>query len=473
MLKNIANSNKRQSIKYSNLIQKNNIYLLNQNNIPKFLDNCSTKTNETIHKKNTDSNLDPKKNVFEVILRNLLKFLYKKLNPILYNEITIFLQNQFLNFRMKLQFGKKHSNLYNNFSNSLEQIPKEINMVISSSELNTYSNNKNILSKKSKNFPLISKNIIQSQEFKKSSALNSNLEKKLENTDKNPYKNTLSFFIKHKNQYSTFEKLSKSRTPQKRRKISSRNIYNRTKNNSFSDYYKIKFKIFSSNPYNPNVNKHLLSNNQNTNKVNININNNLKNLKKNITNKKFDLYNINNNNLISNMKFSLSNKKLTTYKTKPLSNYYTDKIKKLPFNLIINNNNNPDIISNLTTQKNNEKNCLNTSTKKNKYCPKFKIKYQNIFKTKEPSNNTKSMKTLNNQVSPLCRYSKIDKNDIKMFDINNENNKNNFLGEEMMVKIKNSLDDNLKLMFNFSYENFLSKESEQESKECTFDKGQL
>ena len=39
-----------------------------------------------------------------------------------------------------------------------------------------------------------------------------------------------------------------------------------------------------------------------------------------------------------------------------------------------------------------------------------------------------------------------------------------------MKKIKNTIDDNLKIMFNFSYENFLSKESEQESKEYSFEK---
>ena len=38
--------------------------------------------------------------------------------------------------------------------------------------------------------------------------------------------------------------------------------------------------------------------------------------------------------------------------------------------------------------------------------------------------------------------------------------------DEMLDKIKKSLDDdNLKVMLNFSYENFLSKESERESKE--------
>ena len=40
--------------------------------------------------------------------------------------------------------------------------------------------------------------------------------------------------------------------------------------------------------------------------------------------------------------------------------------------------------------------------------------------------------------------------------------------EEMLKKVKSSLeDDNLKVMFNFSYENFLSKESERESKELS------
>ena len=39
-----------------------------------------------------------------------------------------------------------------------------------------------------------------------------------------------------------------------------------------------------------------------------------------------------------------------------------------------------------------------------------------------------------------------------------------------MKKIKNTIDDNLKIMFNFSYENFLSKESEQESKEFSIER---
>ena len=58
-----------------------------------------------------------------------------------------------------------------------------------------------------------------------------------------------------------------------------------------------------------------------------------------------------------------------------------------------------------------------------------------------------------------------------------ENNRNllnkklKLLNEEMLEKIKSTLDDNLKDMFNFSYENFLSKKSEPESKEYSINKG--
>jgi hypothetical protein len=60
---------------------------------------------------------------------------------------------------------------------------------------------------------------------------------------------------------------------------------------------------------------------------------------------------------------------------------------------------------------------------------------------------------------------------IKSNEDNNDSKENNngfqinIANEEMMKKIKNSIDDNLKVMLNFSYENFLSKESERESKD--------
>ena len=42
-----------------------------------------------------------------------------------------------------------------------------------------------------------------------------------------------------------------------------------------------------------------------------------------------------------------------------------------------------------------------------------------------------------------------------------------------MKKIKNTVDDNLKIMFSISYVNFLSKESEQESKEYSLERNKF
>ena len=50
----------------------------------------------------------------------------------------------------------------------------------------------------------------------------------------------------------------------------------------------------------------------------------------------------------------------------------------------------------------------------------------------------------------------------------NEKEKDN-KNDEQLKKIKSGLDDNLKFLFNFSYENFLNKESENDSKKTVSD----
>ena len=52
-------------------------------------------------------------------------------------------------------------------------------------------------------------------------------------------------------------------------------------------------------------------------------------------------------------------------------------------------------------------------------------------------------------------------------DLTKEKKKPPVKNEEIMKQIKNTIDDNLKIMLNFSYENFLSKESEHESKDVS------
>ena len=103
-----------------------------------------------------------------------------------------------------------------------------------------------------------------------------------------------------------------------------------------------------------------------------------------------------------------------------------NKVLKLDKNNFLN------IVNNITNKKNiNDK----------KYIHINSIEINNIIKSNENKNDNKDNKENNNGLQI------------------------NLTNEEMMKKIKNSIDDNLKVMLNFSYENFLSKESERESKD--------
>ena len=103
-----------------------------------------------------------------------------------------------------------------------------------------------------------------------------------------------------------------------------------------------------------------------------------------------------------------------------------NKVLKLDKNNFLN------IVNNITNKKNiNDK----------KYIHINSIEINNIIKSNENKNDNEDSKENNNGLQI------------------------NLTNEEMMKKIKNSIDDNLKVMLNFSYENFLSKESERESKD--------
>ena len=81
---------------------------------------------------------------------------------------------------------------------------------------------------------------------------------------------------------------------------------------------------------------------------------------------------------------------------------------------------------------------------------------------KEKKINDKCILINSKQVSKIIKNDSKGEEDIKTeYMIQPENN--TFNDEELMKKIKNNLDDNLRVMLNFSYENFLSKESENDS----------
>ena len=82
------------------------------------------------------------------------------------------------------------------------------------------------------------------------------------------------------------------------------------------------------------------------------------------------------------------------------------------------------------------------------------IKFSQNISDKNVINRTCSQSLLNDKFfSNNEKQNKIDNN--KKTDKSSKNN-------EIISKIKDSLDDNLKHIFSFSYENFLNKESERE-----------
>ena len=67
------------------------------------------------------------------------------------------------------------------------------------------------------------------------------------------------------------------------------------------------------------------------------------------------------------------------------------------------------------------------------------------------------------EVNKIIKNDIKNEEDIKKTEYMIQPDNNTFNDEELMKKIKNNLDDNLRVMLNFSYENFLSKESENDS----------
>ena len=170
-------------------------------------------------------------------------------------------------------------------------------------------------------------------------------------------------------------------------------------------------------------------------------------LSKNISN------NINTNSTFGN-NTSLTNK---TANDKYIKKSYMSNIKKAK-SYRYNNSNNKKTLLSL------RKKSIGMAKEKNKVFKLDKNNFLNIV------NNITNRKNINDKKYIHINSIEIN-NIIKSNEDNNDSKENNngfqinIANEEMMKKIKNSIDDNLKVMLNFSYENFLSKESERESKD--------
>ena len=76
--------------------------------------------------------------------------------------------------------------------------------------------------------------------------------------------------------------------------------------------------------------------------------------------------------------------------------------------------------------------------------------------------NIEALKPNKNNINNITFFEK--KEDNKDNDSSSTEKRNKIKNSEQLIKIKSSLDDDLKKMFNFSYESFLNKESDSNSK---------
>ena len=194
-----------------------------------------------------------------------------------------------------------------------------------------------------------------------------------------------------------------------------------------------------------------------------------------------NINNINNINHLSSKSFfalsdnSLSKSKSNTSKQTSANNLKKNiTYKKSLYSLmkesnkafLPNNNNIKKLVNkdcNLTILKNFlefNKNLKYNRAKNNKNNFNNKTDKDIITNIKEKSGNNNKTTNINNNINNIY-YNKIinkipNDYDIKKGEESNENNNN------LIACIKNSLDDNLKNMFDFSYQSFLNKESERE-----------
>ena len=307
------------------------------------------------------------------------------------------------------------------------------------------------------------------------------------NNEKIKYKNNEEKFINGK-----VNNQNKSKPKEKRRKNNDKfrlNFNISSQNKTFNINNKIN-KLKKTNTNNSYIKNKYLNNNTNSNLQNQNITINV-----NLTQRPF----MNNKNLLNQ---KLMNKlKISMNKNDNISNSIEDKIKK-PYNLkkyaifskLTKNNNKGFVNKNInkinffnikkaksyridnsrmndTTnlsikQKSKEKNNINNNNNKKLDKNNF-LKIVNNITNKKNINDKKYIHIDSIEINNIIKSN--EKEETKKENINMDSKNGslryqnfNVTNEELMKKIKNSLDDNLKVMLNFSYENFLSKESERE-----------
>ena len=454
---------------------------------------------------------------YEYVLQKLLRYLKQKLTLIQYEDIKTFLNNEI----NKIIYNKNTIN-NNYFTLDKNDSLNSINKVCKSHRNNT--NNTNSINgnlylnvnkfnytrkrqksneKKLKLSYDFSNKIIQSPKSNNKPIRivlgNITINEKAKSTSKVNYKKN------YKDKYSLYSIVKSSH---------SHSYNNKNKINNNQSNSKSKSKSTSREHLNNNLNTNRTINTKSDNLTNNNTNINQINSSASTSKGIFNSNSINTNSNNNIKELLQKNKKVTTIKStlihqsQPLLNEKlfskltnsNNRIKTLKNNNIVYNTisnisvskitknisykTEPNVSHNINislANKSNIKNENSNSSRINSYRQKVYSKTKKSNSKKKPN---KTIITINipNQTNNILNNNNNNREN-NPYNISNiaskQRNKNiatleskntqiSFLkNEEMLKQIKNTIDDNLKIMFNFSYENFLSKESEQESKEVS------
>ena len=444
---------------------------------------------------------------YEFILQKLLKYLKQKLTIIQYEDIISFINNEINKIILSKNISKNYSLLDKNDSlnyikkvfktkrNNTNNIKSINNLYLNINSPNNHQNKKGNNEKKLKLSYNFSNNIISTSNNINNKPIRIILEniiitEKAKSTDKSNflknYKDKFSIYSIIKNSHSytysnkyKYKNYNLSESKSKSKSISRDNIINNINNKKINNTRKDNIIISNINMIQINSSSLITKGVFNSNSYNT-INNNMKDIfqknkkvsiKSSLIHQSHPLLNEKLFSKLTNNKKKSSKNSNVIYNT--ISNISVSKITKN-----ISYKTEPNISHNINISFSNKSNIRKNkcnSSRINSYIQKVNSKNE---KTSSKKKTHKAILTINipNQYNNLSR---IDNNQVKITNISqNYKNKPSILNnkikqipllknDDMLKQVKNTIDDNLKIMFNFSYENFLSKQLEHESNEIS------
>jgi hypothetical protein len=452
-----------------------------KNNSSMRINNCSPiltftySKGKNVIKRNIENQNDyiSKNSNYEYILQKLLRYLKQKMSNLQYENTKIFLKKEIINL-----IQSNEININENKNDSISMILKSLSnrnpylkidkKIIESNIL--FTGNSSSLNKKDKyknlNKKVNNKKLKLSYDF--SNIISSNKTTVLDNNKKtekkiiNPFSKHKKFCLKPMTTRDLHSLYSIIKNPysKKSENKKNKNYLNQTQSNSKSKNDSRSTSREYSSHHSNTFFKNITYTNRSDNLGKINFHNSKyfhnytfsKNKKKNFNNNT-SLNNNNHKNKITNLKPTQNNNKSILNKKlfSKIGNLVIPKKK----NIISNNNdisNSINITKIFKTYENKKiinKTITQTNSNSSSRIKSYRNKKNILSSSKRPFSNKPIQSTIIKNLYESIKYNNSVKN------------------EDMIKQIKNTIDDNLKVMFNFSYENFLSKESEHESRELS------